>query len=148
MFERTEKTATAAVRGGWGLLLALALTGCGRVGQVSGKVSYRDQPVPDGTVMLLASDGRVYDGQIQADSTFAIAAVPAGVAKVSVTSMTLAGQAEKTGLGQKDTRGSRHMAATGLARSRLPMKYSDFDQSGLTVTVEKGQTATLDLRLK
>ena len=36
------------------MLVALACAGCGRVGQVAGKVSYRDKPLPDGTVMLLA----------------------------------------------------------------------------------------------
>jgi hypothetical protein len=138
---------TAAVRGGWGLLLALAVSGCGRGGQVSGTVSYRDQPLPDGTVMLLASDGRVYDGQIQSDGTFRIAAVPAGPAKVRVTSMT-AGQAEKEGSGKEEGRGKQRALVKGGGRSRIPPQYGDFERSGLTVTVEKGKTATLELSLK
>jgi hypothetical protein len=146
MFSSRGKT--ASVRGGWGLLLALAVSGCGRGGQVSGTVTYRDQPLPDGTVMLLASDGRVYDGQIQSDGAFRIAAVPAGVAKVRVTSMTPAGQAEKEGPGREEGRSKQRVLVKGAARSRIPPQYGDFERSGLTVTVEKGKTATLELSLK
>ena len=128
------------------LLVALFCAGCGRVGQVAGKVSYRDKPLPDGTVLLLASDGQAYDGQIQPDGTFVIHNVPAGAARVAVTSMT-AGDADKSG-GKGDERAKQRNIAKGGARSRIPTKYSDFNQSGLTVTVEKGTTAELNLNLK
>jgi hypothetical protein len=147
MFGTVRKTAIAARGVPW-LLLALAAAGCGRTGQVAGKVSYRGQPLPDGTVMLLASDGRAYDGPIQSDGAFQLPNVPAGVAKVCITSMALPGPGEKTGRLPEDGRAKRRIADKGVARSRIPTKYSDFDQSGLTVTVEKGATARLDLNLK
>jgi hypothetical protein len=142
-----RKTAIAARGVPW-LLLAMAAAGCSRTGQVTGKVCYRGQPLPDGTVMILASDGRTYDGPIQSDGAFLLPNVPAGAAKVCVTSMALLGQGEKTGRLQEDRRANRRMAAQGVARSRIPTKYSDFDHSGLTVTVEKGTTAMLELNLK
>jgi hypothetical protein len=130
------------------LLVALAAAGCGRTGKVAGKVLYHDKPLPDGTIMLLASDGRAYDGPIQPDGAFRVPDVPAGVAKVCVTSMTLLDQKEKSGRVQEDVRAKRRVAAKGVARSRIPAKYSDFDRSGLTVTVEHGTTAMLELNLK
>jgi hypothetical protein len=148
VFEVSGKTAAAAVRSVPWLLLTLAVIGCGRTGQVSGKASYRDQPLPAGTVMLLASDGRVYDGQIQPDGTFQISRVPVGTAKVSVTSMTAPGQGEKSSDGRDEGRAKRRTVNKGAARSRIPTKYRDFDQSGLTVTVEKGATVALELKLK
>jgi hypothetical protein len=129
------------------LLVALICAGCGRVGQVAGKVSYREKPLPDGTVLLLAGDGQAYDGQIQPDGTFVIRHVPTGTARVAVTSMTAASEADKSG-GKGDERAKQRNIAKGGARSRIPTKYSDFNQSGLTVTVEKGATAQLDLNLK
>jgi hypothetical protein len=129
------------------LLVALACAGCGRVGQVAGKVSYRDKPLPDGTVMLLASDGQAYDGPIQSDGTFVIRDVPAGTARVAVTSMNAASDADKSG-GKGDERAKQRNIAKGGARSRIPTKYSDFNQSGLTVTVQRGATVQLDLNLK
>jgi hypothetical protein len=145
----SAKTAIAAAvhRLPW-LLLVLASAGCGRVGQVSGKVCYRDQPLPAGTVLLLASDGQAYDGPIQADGTFVIHNVPVGTAKVAVTSMTPAGEGEKTSGGKEDGRAKRRTLVKSGAHSRIPPKYSDFNQSGLTVTVEKGDTTRLDLNLK
>jgi hypothetical protein len=117
------------------------------VGQVAGKVSYRDQPVPDGTVMLLASDGQPYDGKIQPDGTFLIRDVPVGTAKVSVTSVIAPSEADKTDNSKADARAKQRTIAKG-SRSRIPSKYGDFTKSGLTVTVEKGATAPLDLNLK
>lgn len=128
------------------LLVVLLCAGCGRVGQVAGKVTYRDKPVPDGTVMLVASDGRPYDGKIQEDGSFLIRDVPAGTAKVSVTSMATSDTASSGDKG--DARAKQRNISKGGARSRIPLKYSDFNQSGLTVTVEKGATAELKLDLK
>ena len=147
MFRAGWTNATAFRVVPW-LLVALACAGCGRVGQVAGKVTYRDQPVPDGTVMLLASDGQPYDGKIQPDGTFLIRDVPSGTAKVSVTSLTAAGEVDKTGNSKGDGRAKQRSIAKGGPRSRIPSKYGDFTQSGLTVTVEKGATAQLDLNLK
>jgi hypothetical protein len=124
------------------LVLVLLSAGCGRgVGDVSGKVSYRGKALADGTVMLLASDGRPYDAPIQADGTFHIAKVPSGDAKVSVSSV-------KPGSGAKAGGGSRRAAYKPDAISRVPLHYSDFSQSNLTVTVVRGTTTPLDLDLK
>jgi hypothetical protein len=147
MFRVGWTNATPAWGVAW-LLVVLTCGGCNRVGQVAGKVTYRDQPVPDGTVMLLASDGRAYDGQIQSDGTFFIPNVPAGTAKVSVTSMAAAGEVDKSGGGKGDARAKQRNLAKGGARSRIPIQYSDLNQSGLNVTVEKDVTAQLDLKLK
>lgn len=145
MFVQTARA--AVLRGAPWLLLLLASAGCSRVGQVSGKASYRGQLLPAGTVMLLASDGRPYDGQIQADGTFVIRDVPLGAAKVSVTSRVPAGEEKRTRGGKEANWAKQRTIAKG-GRSRIPAKYSDFEESGLTVTVEKGDINRLDLNLK
>jgi hypothetical protein len=129
------------------LFLALAISGCCRASRVSGRVSYRGQPLPEGTVMLLAGDGRVYDGSIQSDGTFMLSDVPAGVAKVCVTSMTQV-RDQKTDSTPNDPRTKRRTIAKSVVHSRIPTKYGAFDQSGLTVTVQKGAVSMLDLDLK
>jgi hypothetical protein len=147
MFRAGWTNATAFRVVPW-LLVILACAGCGRVGQVAGKVTYRDKPVPDGTVMLLAGNGQAYDGKIQPDGTFLIRDVPVGTAKVSVTSMASTGEVDKTGNSKGDARAKQQSMTKGEPRSRIPSKYGDFAKSGLTVTVEKGATAQLDLNLK
>ncbi len=137
----------AALKGAPWLLLVLASAGCSRVGQVSGKASYRGRPLPAGTVMLLASDGQPYDGPIQTDGTFVIRDVPIGTAKVSVTSIVPAGEEKRTRGGKEASQAKQRTIAKG-GRSRIPSKYSDFEKSGLTVTVEKGDKNRLDLDLQ
>src|SRR5690242_15554338 len=113
---RTRWTKTSLVRLVPWLLAALACAGCGRVGQVAGKVSYREKPLPDGTVMLLASDGRPYDGKIEPDGSFLIRDVPAGTAKVAVTSMSAAGEIDTSGNGKGDARAKQRSITKGAPR--------------------------------
>ena len=66
-------------------LLALATVGCG-TGDVSGKVTYKDKPVPFGTVLFEASDGTIKQGNIGSDGGYSIRGVTTGTARVAVNS--------------------------------------------------------------
>jgi hypothetical protein len=164
MSTRLRQGGVARAAGGVLLLLLPAAAGCGPgVGEVSGKVTYKGQALPDGTVTLLASDGRPYEGKIQADGSFTIQGVPVGPARVTVTSVAAAtGKGKAAGKGEDARKGERvgrvagppepepgkeggqGAASTG---SRIPLAYGDFSKSGLTVQVER-PSARLDLDLK
>ena len=106
-------SATARSRrpaGAWGIALWLLLVtgvGCDKLGQVSGTVSYRGRPLPDGTVVLLDSEGQAHHGQIGADGYFAIPKVPRGEARVAVTSLL----GESRSSGRAGNRGNARVAA-------------------------------------
>ncbi len=127
-----------------GLMAALAAVGCGGgAGQVSGTVSYRGQPLSDGTVLILASDGRPRDGRIGPDGRFTIADVPAGEAKVAVTSF--APVEMPAGRGGLPQAGFRRTDVPMERTSLLPPRYGDLAASGLTVRVEEDTEINLDL---
>jgi hypothetical protein len=145
-----KKPTAYAVRGMTLLLLPLASAGCGsNVGDISGKVTYLKKELPAGTVMVMASDGKPYSAQIQPDGMFTIKGVPVGAGKVSVTSVEAPAPAAKTSKpGERVGRLPTADVATGAEpKSRIPEYYGDFNQSGLTVTVQSGLTP-LNLDLK
>jgi hypothetical protein len=115
---------------------ALALAGCGGgVGQVSGTVSFQKKPVQSGTVMIIGSDSLPYYGSINKDGAFAVEKVPAGEAKVAVNSPDPRGPKARPGgrpvEGRKDVDPKTWF--------ELPPQYGDFNQSGLTLTVRRGE---------
>ena len=93
--ERGSTTMDILFRPAWGragyrclpLLIALTVAGCGRrVGEVSGKVTYKDTPVVMGSVVFVGSDGIPHRGQIEPDGTYVVSDVPAGPVQVAVIS--------------------------------------------------------------
>src|SRR5262245_53660063 len=73
-------------RAGFVVLLALALSGCSsRKGKVTGKVSYKGEAVPSGTVMFYGKGDAVSSAPIGPDGTYQATEVPLGEVKVAVT---------------------------------------------------------------
>src|SRR6266404_2448300 len=57
----------------FGFAFLCLIAGCGApMGEVNGKVTYKDKPLPYGNVSLLASDGTNLSAEIQADGTYKI----------------------------------------------------------------------------
>ncbi len=149
MSARLRAGGVARAAGGVLLLPLLAAVGCGPgVGEVSGKVTYQGKALPDGTVTLMASDGKPYEGKIQPDGSY-------------VTSLAAAtGKGKAAGKGERTARvtappepepdkeggkgAGKEAAGSG---SRIPLDYGDFSKSGLTVQVAR-PSARLDLDLK
>jgi hypothetical protein len=141
-----------ASAGPWAVFLlaaCLAVGGCGKsVGDVSGKVTYRNQPVGNGTVTILASDRLTYHGAIDPDGSFAIKRVPVGPGKVAITSQDPStGALKKAGSGA-NARAQLHERSGVGVRSPIPLKYSDFEKSGLSIAVQKGPNNQADFPLK
>jgi hypothetical protein len=130
---------------GWSILIGLLVltgAGCGERGRVSGTVSYRGRPLPDGTVLLLASDRRSYHGQIGPDGRFAIPEVPSGEAHVAVTSLVEGARSN----GRAGGAGHGRVGPQAPRVSRIPIGYSDLAQSALRATITGDTDLDLDLK--
>jgi hypothetical protein len=120
-------------------MLAAMAVGCGaNFGEVSGKVTYKLHPLASGSVMLLASDGRPYDGAIDAAGNYAIRKVPLGPAKIAVNCPELV--AKESGEVKKgESRVAVVDAAKSQILSRIPLRFGDFTESKLVVTIAPGR---------
>jgi hypothetical protein len=133
------------------LAALLAATGCTSRTTVTGKVTFKGKPVTWGTVTVIASDDIQYAGQINPDGTYSIAGVPTGPAKFAVSSPNPDGTsrggpaAANGGAGDRGDAGEAPPSPPAGTWSRLPEKYSDPLQSGLTGKIGGGP---IDLTLE
>jgi hypothetical protein len=142
-----KKRAAGAAAVVFGLLASLVTAGCGNgTAQVSGTVSYLGEPLPDGTVVLLASDGQAYHAAIGPDGRFTITDVPPGEAKVAVTSFAPAVEQPQQWPGDLAPAASSRVSATTITASRIPLQHGDLEQSGLRVQVAGDTRLDLDLQ--
>jgi hypothetical protein len=139
-------------------LLALSpalLTGCGKASGrnavVSGKVSYKGQPVTGGLIKFVPADnGSPALGPINGDGTFSFGGVPFGPMQIGIDTESVrnAARADYTRTG-KAPPGTRLPESAGPrpAYVPLPKKYADPKTSGLTWDVQRGSlTKDFDLQ--
>jgi hypothetical protein len=133
---------TNRLRPGRAALLAVllgALTGCGSgQGEVSGTVRCNGKLLPFGTIHFLGCDGIPRAGQIQPDGTFCVG-VPAGEAKVIVSCLD-EGRMNAFGRSTAGRGRSAPPILSGQSFSLIPLRYADWNASGLTVVVKRGKT--------
>ncbi len=121
-------------------LFFLCLTGCGGGGPtlapVTGTVTYKGKPLPEGALMFLVAEGRpasakIVDGQITEVTTLRAGdGAPVGNHKVTITSVE----------------GGKDMYAK--TKSRIPEKYAAAEKSGLTADIKSGGPNELKFDLK
>ena len=121
--------------------------GAGGAATVSGRVTYRGQPVRVGTVLIEGRDGIARTAAIT-DGTYAVPGVPVGPCRVAVLS-PLPAQAGAGQLPDKDKQGpgrpaGRRSPPPGWVK--LPERYGDPEKSGLGCDVGRG-TTTYDVEL-
>ena len=119
-----------------GLLVCLCLAGCGGGstrdlprGQVKGKVTYKGEPLTQGSVVFMHPSGDTAAGVLGPDGTYT-AEVAIGENKVLVQS--------------REPEQFNETAAKGTpkgmpGRSRIPERYSRFETSNLTLDVKEGE---------
>jgi hypothetical protein len=148
-------------------LVALICAGCTPpTGTVSGTVTYKNKPVPSGSVMLVTDNNGSFQGAIDKNGAYTVEGVPVGPAKVSVYSSG-SGTRMKMGKGggvgggvggakgmmtaPKDGPPEAAKAYQGAKEEKtgvnIPPKYMDTDTSGLTVDVKSGPNS-YDIPLK
>jgi hypothetical protein len=67
-------------------IVLAAASGCGGTATLSGKVSYKGQPVLSGSVIVLLADGTAREGVIQPDGTYSVEGVSRGHVRFGVLS--------------------------------------------------------------
>lgn len=141
----------------WSVCRLLAITtaliwvaGCGGpfTAAVSGRVTYKGNPLPGGTVTFIHPDGRTGYATIQEDGSYNIPAAPGGDVKCIVTTQKPIPALPK-GVAAKlpggGSKGSDPVYPTGKYVP-IPAKYGDPQTSGLAYTIHRGSN-TIDITL-
>ena len=135
MFERTAWAAAVLFAS-----LILVGSGCGGagapVGSVSGKVTYRGEPVTEGTVSftsdILAASGT---GEVQPDGTYTLATqgdgLPLGKYQVCIMPP----------MQEESLHPQLSAAPVAKDMPNIPQKYRSFRTSGFEATVQEGENA-------
>jgi hypothetical protein len=135
----------------------LVAAGCSRTGTVSGKVTYKGQPLTAGIVQFFPEGkGGDYSSPIKEDGSYSISKLPPGPAKIAVVSNTTnpaanmpmmggRGPAEK-GMKEaaemmKKSKGDDAAGASPFEVKQgvaIPPKYNSPEESGLSLNVTGG----------
>lgn len=141
-----------------GLAIALTIAGCGtdpnkpKLGKVSGKVTYKGQPLTSGTITFTpeagkgGETGQVATSQIGTDGSYELTTFDTGDGAILgqhvITVQT--SQVDGNTLGQPKADGTFSYT---VPKSLVPNKYAAADTSPLRYTVAEGR-ATYDVELK
>jgi hypothetical protein len=132
------------------LLLAGALSGCGHgrpAGTVTGKVSYKGETVPAGTVAFFGPSDQVASAPIGPDGTFTATDVPLGQVKVTVNTPRPEAELKKAAKQMKKRFGKGNDFPETTNSVSVPEKYGDPSKSPLGLTVKEGsQPYDIDLK--
>jgi hypothetical protein len=127
-------------------LFALTLSGCRHpTGRVTGKVSYKGEPVPAGTVAFFGPGDKVASAALQADGYYQASGVPVGLVKVSVTT-PLPGPTKEQAANNPMMR-RRNFVPSDEKIVSIPPKYNLPGTSGLSLTVTES-LHPFDIELK
>jgi len=138
------------------ILLCQAVVGCGGPGEIAGKVSYRNRPVPSGWVTACSADGKTARGEIAADGAYHIGGVPVGEVKLTVCCPDPGNKGITDPANRRSGKvlqPSRVHAAPVAAPSStpgwfpIPGRYGDLEQTPLGLTVTSGSNV-FDINLE
>jgi hypothetical protein len=144
-----------AALGGCFTLVALICAGCNpATGTISGTVTYKNQPLPGGSVTFVTDNGTA-TGTISNDGKYTADNVPVGNAKVTVFYSSGPKMYKGGGVAKAPKDGSpeaqkmfENMKKGVGAGVSIPSKYNDLESSGLSVTVTTGQNPPFNIELK
>jgi hypothetical protein len=137
-------------------LFLAAVSGCSNTAGVSGKVTYKGQPVPAGTVIFNAPEGGIFTFHLLADGTYSGTELPPGEYVVTVDTEYLNPQAHKQVAYGKDSAAGnpadeymKKMKEAGKIPEdagsnketyvKIPAKYADKKSSPLKETLTTGR---------
>jgi hypothetical protein len=124
------------------MLLVLPLTiGCGgqAKGTVSGKVTYREKPCPNGFVTFVPENGAPLHGEIQSDGSYRIENVPLGPVKICIQPKSAEDTLSSSPMPRNPQDYGKVMASGSEAgKQQVPPQYVDPTKSGLTYSVKQG----------
>jgi len=114
-----------------------------KIGTVSGKVTFKDQPLPGGTVAFHPEKGKAVIAALVADGSYS-AKVPAGEYRVTIETESLKDKGKEPAKGEEKPKGGDKKEAPKYVK--IPEKYGDPTKTPLRVTVTEGEQ-TVDLKL-
>ena len=136
-------------------LLLLLSAGCEpNTGEVSGKVTYRRQPLPYGTILFYCSDQQIISRLIAPDGTFDVAGIPAGLVRIAIRTYPPIPPGFQIPQKLPPSRNAPILSRAPVVQPsgntrqqvKIPRKYSNPDESGLVLEVSEGsQTFNIDL---
>ena len=136
----------------WLLLSAFLVCGCGGGrGTVSGKVVFDGKPLATGMISFHSKVGnKEVNNAAIVNGAYSISNLPAGETDVTIKSVDPAKAASGSGAKASKEGGADARSAPKEGTSNyvpIPQRYGVPDQSGLTLTVTKGeQTFNVDLK--
>ncbi|CAN5607788.1 hypothetical protein BH11PLA2_BH11PLA2_06550 [soil metagenome] len=133
-------------------LLTLPVLGCGGGrGSLSGTVKRKNRLLSSGTISAIGTDNVVVYGPIQTDGSYSLTGVRNGTVKVAVECPNPAGTKPLThndepGGAPLPLPGRGAVAAAPVAGwFEIPLQYSRFEESGLTVDVSGATTFEINM---
>ena len=133
------------------LSFAISLPGCGKsreLAPVTGKVTYRGQPLRFGRVVFQPASGQFASGDIQPDGTFCMITqgegdgAPVGENQVRIVCF------EGEDPNRKKRTGGVPDEIVGFGKSLIPKKYASCSTSGIVVNVQSGTNDPVIIELK
>ena len=129
----------------WLLIGACAAltSGCGaKTGELTGRVTFQDKHLQQGTVLVASSSGSVHSAVIQSDGTYTVPGIPVGPARIAVNCPD---PREVKVIPRKKEQ--RVPAAATSKWIASPEKYADPEMSGLSIDIKPGTNAfPIDLK--
>jgi hypothetical protein len=139
-------------------LLFVLVLGCGSgrnpnvPASVSGKITYKGQPLKGGTIAFMSKEG-AYTGAIRSDGTYDIKDLPVGQMEVTIETESMNPNIKKQTYGKKG--GASPMPSSAQEKAagasdnyvHIPPRFGDRANSKLTATLTTGQQ-TKDWELK
>lgn len=138
------------------IVFSLCITaGCGRsdrpqLAQVAGTVTYNGTPLEKGTIVFESTGNRPANGEIENGKIVRVMTfedgdgVPVGIQNIAVFALAVADSATASDPSQDVASGENYM---GGSQSLIPDKYTNPATSGLSTTIEAGQTNEVKLEL-
>lgn len=121
------------------VLCASASMGCGgKKPTVSGTVSYKGEKLGNGNVTFIGADNKAAVSPINADGTYRVNDAPVGAVKITVETAPIPEQSSSPmmkGVDMPDMKGKSSNVGKYV---KIPARYKDPAQSGLTYQVKSG----------
>lgn len=117
------------------------LVGCGgkKNGIVLGKVTYKGQPLGNGTVVFIGADNQGGSSPIAPDGTYKVVNAPSGSVTITVESNPPPPRANTVNMPKMPEMPGMPKQPEAGKYVRIPDKYRNPKQSGLTYTVQSGK---------
>jgi hypothetical protein len=128
-------------------LLLLVAWGCGgsksTTSEVTGKVTYQNNPLPAGQITFYPAKGTPQSVAIQPDGTYTVTDLEPGEVTVTVSTETLNPEKKTPDYGGRGRGGASppppDMAGGGGKYVKIPDKYAKQETSTLKTTISKGK---------